>query len=462
MWGSSSHMQSMLKTFKDRLPDDTIFFVPAENAKFKTFDGIEIIGYRTLIELCQFIKNHQDKHSIEEKIDRISIVGYSLGGLIARFVIGKCFNECWEIFKNIKPMLFISVATPHLGIEFYNKNSWFRSYLLNPMLKILGSTFLGKSGRDLFIINPLNNILIRLSLDEYLNGLSLFKHRICLANVKNDRTVAFYTALISNYDPFISTNNQLKFNFESEIPDNNSFTNNFLPKIVDLNKLDPKLKAPENSNVINLRRKITFILLLTIFLIVFFPIAFILNVCGTIYSYCSTWKYRNMIDNYSNGQLPKIVSEKIGLTNQLQRYVSETYENLINVDTNNGTGTLEIDSNYDVDDISSPHNDSGKDDGSHLEETQNIWDKFLDKYSNIMNPSQDWLQNFEPLPLDQARKVILNNLSTLKWVRIPIYIKSMNAHAGIIARRGINEKTARTSIAALEFQTNIINHLLKQ
>lgn len=459
MWGSSSHMKSMLKVYKDKLPDDTIFFVPAENAKFKTFDGIEIIGYRTLIELCQFINNYQDTHSVDDRIDRISIVGYSLGGLIARFVIGKCFNECMEIFHDIKPILFISVATPHLGIEFYNNNSWFRAYLLNPLMKILGSTFLGKSGRDLFIMNSYNNILIRLSKDEYLKSLSLFQERICFANVKNDRTVAFYTAFISNYDPFITTNNQIKYFFDNDIPDMKNFTNDFLPRIPDLNKLDPNIMAPKNPEMVTVRRKITFVLLFTLFLIVFFPIALILNICGTIYSYFSTWKYRKMIGNYQNSELPKAVSEKIGLSNQLQRYVSETYENLLN---NNHSGTDSMDTVPTTDDIIT--NMSSSQDYNSIDNSINqakVWSNFSDKYSNILNHDQKWLEIFKPLPLDESRTTIFKNLSTLRWIRIPIYIKAMNAHAGIIARRGLNENTARTSVAALELQANLINHFMK-
>ena len=120
LWGNYTHMESMrtiLSTTlkKEDVNDDMIYFLPKQNAMFKTFDGIEIIGYRTLIEVCEFIRDYKDG-----KIAKLSVMGYSQGGLVARFMIGKMLTEFKELFEDIEPQLFITMATPHLGVEFYN------------------------------------------------------------------------------------------------------------------------------------------------------------------------------------------------------------------------------------------------------------------------------------------------------------------------------------------------------
>ncbi|CCK72803.1 putative hydrolase KNAG_0L01840 [Huiozyma naganishii CBS 8797] len=452
LWGTHKHMEPMEEVFRDVIPKDEgiIYFAPRQNAKFKTFDGIEIIGYRTLIELCHFIKSYDGPG----KITKISIVGYSLGGLIARFLVGKCFSDCKELFKGIEPQLFITVASPHLGIDFYNRSGLWRGWLLNPFLKFLGTTFLGKSGRELFITNGYNDILVRLSQESYLENLKLFKHRVVFGNVKNDRTVAFYTAIISDCDPFIETNNRVRYVFEENIPDSDSFTSRIFPRIVDLNRLDKRV-AIGNNRAPDKRLKITFqnVMLIFLMMTLVLPIALVLNLCGTLYSYWTTRKYRNM---FQDDKLPDIVREQLGLSDQLQRYVSNTYQSII--DENNANGT----NGDDTDDLRSADGDLQKIRSASLTSRENIelWDNFVEKYTHIGDRDQHWLSEFDRLPLDEKRRQIFRNLSTVEWIRVPMYIKSINAHGGIVARRGINEKTPATSLAGLQFEAKLIKYLL--
>ena len=74
-----------------------------------------------------------------------------------------------KIFKDIKPFVFLTAIGEHSGIQFYEKIG-FNSGILNLVKKFLGSTFLGKSCRELFSINFGNNgrILVRISQNEYL------------------------------------------------------------------------------------------------------------------------------------------------------------------------------------------------------------------------------------------------------------------------------------------------------
>lgn len=479
LWGSHNHMKPMEQVYREKLgislddkdndDNDIIFFAPRQNALFKTFDGIEIIGYRTLIELCNFIKDFRDQNQrTQNKITRISIVGYSLGGLVARFIIGKCFTDCQEIFQDIEPFIFMTVASPHLGIQFYDTSNILRAWVANPVLRFMGSTFLGQSGRELFINQSGNKtpILVRLSGNEYLYGLSLFKHRIVMANVKNDRTVAFYTAFITDRDPFLTTHNTLKYFFESNIPMEDSYKSSILPRIVDLNKLDLKIKAPKRQESVSRKRLLILSILIPFAVIIFFPIALIMNTCGTIYSYLATSKYRQMLEE---DRMPALVQEKIGIRQKVHEFVGNTYDSIINEDfsTDNYANANEQDlSPHTSRNMTSNHskfNDSDTLDcisSSTDSNDHESWKQFIDKYSHNMDPNSPWLSKFERLPFDKNRETILKNLSTLEWIRMPIYVKYFNSHGGVIARRGLDEKTPPTGRAALELQANLFKHLI--
>lgn len=78
-----------------------------------------------------------------------------------------------------------------------------------------------------------------------------------------------------------------------------------------------------------------------------------------------------------------------------------------------------------------------------------------------MDLNEKWVQTFHSLPFDKNRQTILQNLSKLEWIRLPIYVKFFNAHGAIIARSGVNEKTAQTGLAALEFSGMLTEHFLE-
>ncbi|EGA72864.1 YOR059C-like protein [Saccharomyces cerevisiae AWRI796] len=433
LWGNYTHMESMrtiLSTTlkKEDVNDDMIYFLPKQNAMFKTFDGIEIIGYRTLIEVCEFIRDYKDG-----KIAKLSVMGYSQGGLVARFMIGKMLTEFKELFEDIEPQLFITMATPHLGVEFYNPTGIAYKSALYSALRTLGSTILGKSGREMFIANSSNNILVKLSQGEYLEALSLFKWRIAFANVKNDRTVAFYTAFITDCDPFIDFDNKLKYTFEEKIP--GSGYKGILPKIVDLNALNVNSHAPTKpTKTYKKWGRTILIILIATFLIL--PIALVMNGLGTAYSYIVTCKYRKML---SNGILHNEVRGKLGLTEQLKGYVTDAYGSIIN-------SALDMDANYEASN------------SNLVNEEELPWKEFIQKYTTINDGV--WKSKFKKLPFDENRKVILRNLNKLKWIRVPIYIKAVNAHGVIVARRGMDENTAATGIACIEFTAQLLAYLM--
>lgn len=86
LWGNPNHMASVAKTIRAQYPPEKVYLLVAErNSGSFTYDGIECGGERVCLEI------EEELESIKRRggnIKKISIVGYSLGGLVARYAIG--------------------------------------------------------------------------------------------------------------------------------------------------------------------------------------------------------------------------------------------------------------------------------------------------------------------------------------------------------------------------------------
>lgn len=134
-------------------------------------------------------------------IAKLSIVGYSLGGLIARYAIGLLYSKGW--FEKIKPINFTTFATPHLGVRTPLRG--YHSHLWNAF----GARTLSSSGRQLFTIDTFrdtNRPILSVLADPssiFIRALSEFKTRNLYANIINDRSAPYYTTAIASTDPFV-------------------------------------------------------------------------------------------------------------------------------------------------------------------------------------------------------------------------------------------------------------------
>lgn len=98
-WGSPKDLQVMAQTLQNKDPTVHILIAKSNNGNL-TYDGIDIGGER----ICKEIEEEISKLSEEEKvITKLSLVGYSLGGLIARYTAGLLYSK--GFFKTIKPMV---------------------------------------------------------------------------------------------------------------------------------------------------------------------------------------------------------------------------------------------------------------------------------------------------------------------------------------------------------------------
>jgi hypothetical protein len=199
LWGQPKHLKNLAAALQaDYAADKLHVLVTKSNSNSFTYDGIELGGERTTNEIEQEIERLEQTGS---KITKISIVGYSLGGLVARYVVGLLFSKGY--FERMQPVNFTTFATPHLGVRSPSLGP--HNYLWN----VLGARTLSTSGRQLFTVDNFRDTgrpLLAVLADPnsvFLRGLGQFKHRTLYANIVNDRSVVYYTACISFKDPYV-------------------------------------------------------------------------------------------------------------------------------------------------------------------------------------------------------------------------------------------------------------------
>jgi len=84
---------------KEAYPDEPLEFLVAEkNIGNSTYDGIEVGAERVTQEIEDYIKKLKDEG---KKVDKLSITGYSLGGLVGRYVVGLLYTR--GVFDEVKP-----------------------------------------------------------------------------------------------------------------------------------------------------------------------------------------------------------------------------------------------------------------------------------------------------------------------------------------------------------------------
>jgi predicted esterase len=91
----------MAKALRAKHSEETLHILVAKrNSGSFTYDGIELGGER----VCQEIEEEIEKLArAGQTIRKISLVGYSLGGLVARYAVGLLDSK--GVFEKIKPVV---------------------------------------------------------------------------------------------------------------------------------------------------------------------------------------------------------------------------------------------------------------------------------------------------------------------------------------------------------------------
>ncbi|OAL75572.1 lipase/serine esterase [Trichophyton violaceum] len=196
LWGNPSHLNYIVSSLREKYGESSLqILCPKSNAGNLTYDGIELGGERVAHEVEEAIKGSAEQGC---KIRKLSVVGYSLGGLIARYAIGLLYAKGY--FEDIEPINFTTFASPHVGVRSPARTSHFWN--------VLGARCVSTSGRQLFMIDsfrdtekPLLSILATPG-SIFMLALEKFRHRTLYANAINDLSAVYYTTAISRIDPF--------------------------------------------------------------------------------------------------------------------------------------------------------------------------------------------------------------------------------------------------------------------
>ena len=231
LWGNPKHMAYVASALREKHSKDKLHILVAKtNSDTYTYDGIDLGAERVTQEIEIYIKDLEKEGS---RITKLSIVGYSLGGLLARYAIGLLFSNGW--FDRIEPVNFTTFATPHLGVRTPVLGVHHRVW------NVLGANTLSTSGRQLFTIDTFRNTqrpLLSVLADPdsiFMLALLKFKHRVLYANIINDRSAPYYTTCIVTTDPFANLDG-ININY---LPD-------YTPNILD--PANPaSLKPPDNQ-----------------------------------------------------------------------------------------------------------------------------------------------------------------------------------------------------------------------
>lgn len=197
--GSAADWGYAAKQFVKRLPDKVIVHCSESNSATLTFDGVDRMGERLAEEVMEVTKRWPG-------VSKISFIAHSLGGLVARYAIGRLYENSSSEAKiaGLQPVNFITVATPHLGS---------RGHKQLPLL--CGLPFLersasqtahwiaGRSGKHLFLTDTDDGelpLLIRMVNDskdiKFISALGSFKRRVAYANANYDHMVGWETSSI--------------------------------------------------------------------------------------------------------------------------------------------------------------------------------------------------------------------------------------------------------------------------
>ncbi|KAE9609119.1 putative alpha/Beta hydrolase [Lupinus albus] len=220
--GSAQDWKFAAKQFLKRYPHDAIVHCSESNSAKLTFDGVDVMGDRLADEVISVIKRHPS-------VQKISFVGHSLGGLVARYAMAKLYGkditmklsegsgyieshnsdkECheWKYegkIAGLDPINFITFATPHLGSRGHKQVPMLCGFKPLEKAAFRFSGIFGKTGKHLCLADKDNGkppLLLQMVRDtediKFMSALRSFKRRVAYANVRYDKLVGWSTSSI--------------------------------------------------------------------------------------------------------------------------------------------------------------------------------------------------------------------------------------------------------------------------
>jgi hypothetical protein len=282
------------------------------------------------------------------------------------------------------------------------------------------------SGRQLFTIDNFRDTdrpLLAVLADPnsiFIKGLALFKHRSLYANVTNDKTVCYYTAGITQTDPFVALD---KINC--------NYIKGYEPVILD-GENPVSIKEPEAVPAFTKRatgtmRTVFTRVPLTIFLILFVPIGSTLFLINSAIQHVRS---RQRIRLHETGRAGiDIGNYRIPLINDMRQELEDMFENMNN----------QQDQEYlpaGSEELASPTQSPrlNRHASSHL--SVKSLDSEPDAIEELKTEQIPEMPEMPTLALTTAQFAMIEALDNVGFKKFPVYIhKHRHSHAAIIYRR---------------------------
>ncbi|KAL1857229.1 hypothetical protein Plec18167_004707 [Paecilomyces lecythidis] len=430
LWGNPSHLDYVASALRERYKEDRLYILAAKrNAGSFTYDGIELGGERVAYEIEETLEKLAAKGY---RIRKLSMVGYSLGGLVARYAIGLLNSRGW--LDKLEPVNFTTFVSPHVGVRTPKKG------IQNHLWNVLGARTLSMSGRQLFMIDyfrdtgkPLLSVLADPD-SIFIRGLAKFKNRCVYANIINDRSTVFYTTGISKVDPFVDPENT-----------NFNYIKGYEPVVIspDVHVLPegdkevPSVLAQFGQKSANFLLQVPFLL----FILIFVPIAAVLFLLNSVVQNFRSQKRIRLHEEGKTGvtfggyRVPVIVQdvrnavedvfENVNAT-QEQEYLSDSSEEFAHerrASKHRSTPSFSEKSAVDEKESKRP-----------VEHVDTMGDSDVEDQNSVSLGGHQ-TSEFPTLALTPAQFAIIDSLNSIGFRKYPVYIHNCrHTHAAIIVR----------------------------
>ncbi|XP_059459755.1 uncharacterized protein LOC132189180 [Corylus avellana] len=234
--GSAADWRYAAEQFVKKLPDKVFVHRSECNSSRLTFDGVDRMGERLAEEVLAVVRKRPE-------VRKISFVAHSLGGLIARYAIGRLYEHSPKLepagltgnslseenkkylvqgheqpheakIAGLEPMNFITFATPHLGSRGHKQLPFLCGLpFLERRASQTAHLIAGRSGKHLFLTDnddgkrPLLLRMVKDSEDlKFISALCAFKRRVAYANANYDHMVGWRTSSIRRQNELPKSN----------------------------------------------------------------------------------------------------------------------------------------------------------------------------------------------------------------------------------------------------------------
>ncbi|XP_029122115.1 putative lipase ROG1 isoform X2 [Elaeis guineensis] len=214
--GSAEDWRFAAEQFVKKLPNRVIVHRSECNTSRLTFDGVDLMGERLAEEVRSVVRQRGG-------VQKISFVAHSLGGLIARYAIGRLYEPITEVeplagaknqfdedgslegrIAGLEPMNFITFASPHLGSRGHKQIPFLCGLpFLEQRASETAHLIVGRTGKHLFLTDNDDGkppLLLRMVDDcddiKFRSALRSFKRCVAYANANYDHIVGWRTSSI--------------------------------------------------------------------------------------------------------------------------------------------------------------------------------------------------------------------------------------------------------------------------